>query len=191
MQKHIFWIMIGSIITLFVGIGLLIINLNNQLVTGKQQVVAQWSQVENQMQRRFDLTPQLVGSVKGQMKHEEKIFTAIANARKSFQNADSAKHRMAANGELDRSTNLLINAIHENYPQLQSNQQVQQLMTEVAGSENRLSQERRTYNQNVQAFNLQVQRFPASLIAQNLGFRPFDYFKADVHAAKAPKIKLN
>ncbi|KRM55838.1 LemA family protein [Lacticaseibacillus sharpeae] len=163
----------------------------NSLAKENQTVEAKWSQVENVMQRRYDLIPNLVNAVKGSMKQEQKVFTAIADARKAYGNAGSTKSKANANAKLDSSVGTLINVIKEDYPDLNSNKQVQTLMTQLEGSENRIAVERKRYNESVEDYNKDVVSFPKNIFANMMGMGQKDYFKADANAAKAPTVDLD
>lgn len=181
----------GGIVGCLVLIGIWYASTYNSLVNSKQAVEAQWGQVETQLQRRNDLTPQLVGAVKGSMKQEKTVFGEIANARKSYNSANTTQGKMKASQQMDKGMTILINDIHENYPQLASNKNVQTLMIQVEGSENRISQERRAYNQDIESFNTQIMSFPKNIIAGNMGYHSYPYFKASAGSNKAPKVNLN
>lgn len=163
----------------------------NGMNSSRNEVDAQWSQVENAMQRRNDLIPQLEATVKGSMRHEEKIFGDIAKARQDYENADTNNEKLKANSEISDKTNVLVKAINENYPDLKSSQQVSDFMTSIEGSENRISQERRRYILDVQKYNNKVTSLPNSLFAGSMGFSKIDTYKADDNAHKAPTINLN
>lgn len=180
----------GIILFVIVIFGLWFISVNNSLNKKQQAIEGQWGQVENQMQRRSDLTPQLVSAVKGNMKHEDKVFSAISDARKQYSNASTNKEQMQAMNQLQKQTAVLVNAVHENYPKLASSNQVNTLMTQLEGSENRLSQERRTYNQKVQSYNTTLVSFPTSLIAKIKGMHNYSYYKSANGSNKAPKVDL-
>lgn len=191
-NKHLILLSIfGGIIGFLVLIGIWYASTYNSLVNSKQTVEAQWGQVETQLQRRNDLTPQLVGAVKGSMKQEKTVFGEIANARKSYNSANTTQGKMKASQQMDKGMTILINDIHENYPQLASNKNVQTLMIQVEGSENRISQERRAYNQDIESFNTQIMSFPKNIIAGSIGYHSYPYFKASAGSNKAPKVNLN
>ena len=166
------------------------INMSNNLNNTKIAVDTQWAQVENVMQRRADLIPNLTRTVKGSMKHEEKVFGEIANARKMFNNAKTPNGKLKANEELNNKTNILINAIHENYPTLASNQNVKNLMTELSGSENRIAVERKRYIEDVSYYNQKVANFPTSMVASMKGMHPITKFKASSEGEKTPVVDL-
>ena len=180
---------IGSVLLLGLIIGGFAISQTNSINTSYQNVEKARSQVTNVEQRRFDLIPNVTAAVKGNMKHESKVFIEVAKARNNVSNAKTDKEKLAANAQLDKSTNLLINAVHENYPNLQSNDQVNNLITELEGCENRISVERRNYNQAVEVYNLKLTNFPSSLFAN--GRKPALYFNTNDNVKSAPKVNLN
>ncbi|WP_413627561.1 LemA family protein [Fructilactobacillus vespulae] len=184
-------IIAGIVVFLIVAIGGWYIATQNKLNVASQDVDQQWSNVDVQLQRRADLTPQLVGAVKGNMKNEQKIFGDIATARKQYDSASTPSDKVKASDNLGKQTQVLINAVHENYPQLASSANVSTLMTQIEGSENRISQTRRDYNAEVQSYNKKVISFPSSIVANNLNLKTKPFFQADANAAKAPKVDLN
>ena len=161
----------------------------NGLVSANENVTGKWSQVENQLQRRSDLIPNLVNTVKGYAKHENDIFTNVANARAKLASATTVADKAAANGELSNALSRLL-AISENYPDLKANTNFAQLQDELAGTENRLAVARKDYNDAAQAFNTKIKSFPANLYAGMFGFSAKDYFKADEGAKAAPKVNF-
>jgi LemA protein len=176
----------------------------NTLVGKRQGVDAQWAQVENQMQRRADLIPNLVGTVKGVAGLEERVFTRIAEARSQLLSAiqspsSTTEEKIAADNRLTQAmrdggllgTGGRFLAITENYPQLRSNESFLRLQDELAGTENRLAVARRDYNQAVQDYNTTRSRFPTVLIAGLMGFQEKPYFKADEGARQAPKVDFS
>jgi len=176
----------------------------NTLVTKQQNVKAQWSLVENQMQRRADLIPNIVSTVKGVAGLEERVFTKIAEARSqllsTMQNPNSTtEDKIAADGKFNhalRDGGLLgtggrFLAITENYPQLKSNESFMKLQDELAGTENRLATARRDYTLAAQDYNTTRSRFPTVLIAGLMGFKQQPYFQADEGARQAPKVDFS
>ncbi len=149
----------------------------------------QWKQVESQYQRRFDLIPNLVESVKGVMTQEQKVFGDIAEARTRYSGAVSANEKAAAASQVESALGRLL-VITENYPALKSSEAVQSLMTQLEGTENRISTERMRFNQSVQSYNLKVMRFPSSIMASLFGFDERQYFNATPGAENAPKVKF-
>jgi len=180
----------------FVGYG---ISVNNKIVTADEGVKAGWSQVENQYQRRFDLIPNLVETVKGFAKQEKEVLEGVTLARsrvgqltvtpevlndpKAF-----AKFQQAQDGLSSALSRLLV--VTENYPTLRSNENFLALQSELEGTENRISVERRRFNETVQSYNTLIRRFPASFIASMGGFKEKSYFSAASGADQAPKVKF-
>lgn len=162
----------------------------NRLVTGNQQVDQQWAQVETQYQRRFDLIPNLVESVKGVLKQEQTIFKDIADARSRYAGAATVDQKSAAATEVESSLARLL-VIMENYPELKSDATVTKLMDELTGTENRIAVERKRFNDQVSEYNLQVIRFPGSLFANLFGFQSRQFFQAQEAAQTAPSVKLD
>src|SRR5437763_4246429 len=162
----------------------------NQMVVKRETINAAWSQVDVVLQRRADLIPNLVETVKGFAAHEETVFGDIAKARAALLNARTPGDRIAANGQLDAALGRLL-AVVENYPQLKSNENFLRLQDELAGTENRIAVERRRYNEAVQDYNTYVGLFPNSFFAGWAGFkRNEDYFKAPEAARQVPKVEF-
>lgn len=164
---------------------------HNQMVTKREAVSASWAQVDVVLQRRADLIPNLVETVKGFALHEEKVFGDIAAARSALIGAKTPADKIAANGALDSALSRLL-VITENYPQLKSNENFLRLQDELAGTENRIAVERRRYNEVVQDYNTYISLFPNSLVASIGGFTRNDaYFKTDEGARTAPKVNFD
>lgn len=176
-----------AIVALIVIAAMLIVPKYNKLVTGEETVEAAWAQVENQLQRRFDLVPNLVNTVKGYAEHEEEIFTQIADARTQYGNANTVEETADANNELSSALSRLLVVI-ENYPNLKADAQFTRLMDELAGTENRLTVARKDYNDTVQQFNNDVRRFPGNLIAGMFSFEQKDYFEIKEGVEEAPAV---
>lgn len=158
----------------------------NQLVTEQEAVTAQWSQVDVVLQRRADLIPNLVNTVKGFAQHETEVFSNIANARAALIGARTPQEKIQANQQLDGALSRLL-VITENYPQLRSNENFLQLQDEIAGTENRIAVERRKYNEALQRYNTSIELFPNNLVASLSGFTRNDaYFKTDAGPGSAP-----
>jgi LemA protein len=167
------------------------ISAKNQMVTKRETVTSSWAEVNNQLQRRADLIPNLVETVKGYAKQETTVFGDIANARAGLLNAHGdPKATIQANGQLDGALGRLL-ALSENYPDLKSNQNFQHLSDELAGTENRIAVARRRYNQNIQDYNTFIQQFPNSIWAGMAGFTVNnDYFQASPGAQNVPKVSF-
>ncbi len=180
----------GGIIVLVI-IGLLAvfgITQYNSLAREEQAVEAQLSQVDNVMQRRADLIPNLVNSVKGSMGQEQKVFGDIAEARKAYGNASTDEEKIESSQALDQSVGTLVNVINENYPELKSNDNVQTLMTQLEGTENRISVERKRYNEAVQTYNQKVVSFPKNIFANMMDLGKKPYFEAQPGAENVPEV---
>lgn len=177
----------GVIVAVVLLVGIMMISKYNRFVSGEEQVEAKWAQVENQLQRRFDLIPNLVETVKGYAAHEEAVFAQIAEARAQYGSAASVEEAAAANDELSSALSRLL-VIVENYPDLKANQQFKQLMDELAGTENRLTIARQDYNEAVREFNSDVRIFPGNLLAGIFGFDVKDYFEAAESASETPAV---
>lgn len=172
----------------------------NAMVTAEESVTAAWSQVENVYQRRFDLIPNLVNTVKGYAKHEEKVFSEIAEMRSRaggvinisqevLNDPDAFAKFQKVQGELGGALQRLL-AVAENYPDLKANENFRDLQSQLEGTENRIAVERKRFNETVQSFNTLIRRFPKSIIANMFGFRQKAYFQADEQAANAPKVEF-
>ncbi len=161
----------------------------NRLITTRENVDNQWAQVETQYQRRLDLIPNLVESVKGIMKQEQTVFNAIAQARTRYSGALTVDEKATAATQVESAFGRLL-AIMENYPQLKSAENVQTLMVQLEGTENRVSVERKRFNDMVRDFNLMIKRFPSNVVAGLFGFSERSYFEAAPEAQNAPKVQL-
>jgi LemA protein len=158
------------------------------MVTKNEAIKQAWAQVDVVLQRRADLIPNLVATVKGYAQHEEKVFGDIANARAGLLNAKTPSDKIAANGQLDGAIGRLLLVV-ENYPNLKADQNFAALSDELAGSENRIAVERRRYNEAIQDYNTYIGQFPNSIFAGWAGFqRNNDYFAASEGARVAPKV---
>ncbi|HPU35706.1 MAG TPA: LemA family protein [Bacillota bacterium] len=162
----------------------------NNLVRLNEAVNSSWSQVENQLQRRADLIPNLVQTVKGYAAHEEEIFTQVAEARSKLAGAATVSEAAQADQALNSALARLL-AIAENYPQLKADANFRALQDELAGTENRIATARMDYNNAVQAYNTKIKVFPTSLYAGIFGFGPKDYFKAAESAGEVPKVDFS
>ncbi len=184
------FVAIGIVVLLVVIVGASFWGTYNSLVTKSQAIDAQWAQVETQYQRRFDLIPNLVNSVKGYMTQEQTIFGQIADARTRYSGAQTPDQKAAAGSEVETALGRLL-VIMENYPTLRSVETVTTLMDELAGTENRINVERQRYNTAVQDYNTTIKRFPTNLVASMFGFESRQYFQADTGASTAPKVDFS
>lgn len=161
----------------------------NKFTTQEEAIKAQWAQVQNQLQRRNDLIPNLVETVKGYAGHEAGVFKEIADARSRLLAAKTPEETIqAANQQTAALGRLLV--IAENYPQLKANEQFNRLMDELAGTENRLAVERMRYNERVQEYNTQRRRFPSNLTAKMFGFKEYPYWEVPAEAKQVPKVNF-
>jgi LemA protein len=166
------------------------VGVRNTLVTKNEAVKAAWSQVDIVLQRRADLIPNLVETVKGYAKQEQTVFGDIAKARSALLSAGTPSEKIAANNQLDGAIGRLL-VIVENYPQLKSNENFMRLQDELAGTENRIAVERKRYNDALQDYNTYIQKFPNNIFAGWSGFKPNDaYFKAAEGSREAPKVNF-
>jgi len=180
------WIIIIIIVVL---IGGFIWSTYNKLVSSSESIDNQWAQVETQYQRRFDLIPNLVDSVKGAMAQEQKVFGDLAAARANYAGAQNSNQKAGAATEVEGALSRLL-VVMENYPELKSTETVQTLMAQLEGTENRVSVERKRYNDEVKVFNVLVKRFPSNMIANSLGYAERAYFEAIEGSEVAPTVDL-
>jgi len=166
------------------------VSTRNKLVVERNEIEAQWHQVDVVLQRRADLIPNLVETVKGYAKHEEGAISAVAQARAQLGGARTPEEKIAANNRLDGALGRLL-VVVENYPNLKADQQFLRLQDELAGSENRIAVERRKYNEAIQRYNTDIELFPNNIAASLFGFaRNNAYFTTEPGAREAPKVKF-
>jgi LemA protein len=161
----------------------------NKFVGQEEAIKAQWAQVENQLQRRNDLIPNLVETVKGYATHEESVFKDIADARSQLLNAKSPEESMAAANRQTSALGRLL-AVVENYPNLKANEQFNRLMDELSGTENRLAVERQRYNDRVREYNTSRRQFPGNVTAKMFSFKEYPFFEAPPEAKTVPKVNF-
>ena len=189
MKKGLVVLLLLALMALLLGSSF--INRRNQMAVKREAVNAAWAQVDVVLQRRADLIPNLVETVKGIAVQEQIVFGEIAKARSALLAAHSPAEKIAANGQLDSALGRLL-VVVENYPQLKSNENFLRLQDELAGTENRIAVERRRYNETVQDYNTFLALFPNSLVARMSGFARNDaYFKTEEGARQAPKVNFN
>ncbi|MFP4266780.1 MAG: LemA family protein [Spirochaetaceae bacterium] len=176
-------ILIFSLISWFVGT-------RNNLVGMDEEINAAWAEIDNQLQRRSDLIPNLVNTVKGFAEQEEEIFTHIADARAKLSGANSVNETAEGYNELQGALSRLL-VVVEDYPQLQSDENFQELQYELAGTENRIAVARKRYNDRVRNFNRSIRMFPASMVADMLGFEQREYFEIDEEAREVPEVDFS
>ena len=183
---------IGLIVLVVVALilGMSLMSSRNELVTEKEGIKGAFAQVDNVLQRRNDLIPNLVESVKGFAKQEQSVIDSVTKARAAMMGAQTPSDKIAADGQLSGALGRLM-VVVENYPQLKSNENFLRLQDELANTENRIAQERRKYNETVQQYNTDIALFPKNISASLFGFAREDaYFKADAAAKEVPKVKF-
>jgi LemA protein len=181
-------IVLAVILVAALGFGGKFITVRNDLVTQRESVAAAWSAVDVALQRRADLIPNLVQTVKGFASHETEVFKDIADARAALINGRTPQEKIQANQQLEGALSRLL-VIAENYPQLRSNENFLRLQDELAGTENRIAVERRKYNETLQRYNTTIEVFPNNIVASMSGIARNDaYFKTEPGAQTAPKV---
>jgi len=183
-QRNLGWIIPAGIILILV---LWTVSVYNRLVSQNVAIDAQWAQIENQLQRRFDLIPNLVNTVKGVANQEQEVFGAIAEARTRYSGATTPDQRALAAGQVESALGRLL-VITENYPQLQSSQAFRDLMVQLEGTENRISVERMNYNNQVKVLNADIRRVPALFFARLFGITEREYFEVSEEAQQNPMV---
>ncbi len=180
------WLIVLAIV---VALALYLVGSYNGLVGDSQNVDKAWADVQTQYQRRFDLIPNLVNSVKGAMAQEKAVFQAIADARTKYGSAASPEAKVGAANEVESALSRLL-VVMENYPQLKSVDTVQTLMVQLEGTENRISVERSRFNEVVKVFDTKIKRFPTNIFAAMFGFTQRDYFESQTGAENTPSVNL-
>ena len=190
---------VGAVLLIGLGLFAWLTGTYNALVRIDEGVNQAWAQVQNQYQRRFDLIPNLVATVKGYAQHEREVFENVAEARSSvgklqitpeiLNNPQAFKQFQDAQASLSSALSRLL-AVVENYPQLKANENFLQLQAQLEGTENRIAVERQRFNQVVQEYNTRIRSFPTSMIAGMFGFGSKQYFQAETGAEKAPQVKF-
>ncbi|MBQ8529892.1 MAG: LemA family protein [Parabacteroides sp.] len=198
MKHKALWITLAVVVILFISVFSWVKGTYNTMVTQDENVKTAWSQVENQYQRRSDLIPNLVNTVKGYATHERETLEGVVSARAeatkttidpSNLTEESMKKFQAAQGELSNALSRLM-VILERYPDLKANQNFSELQAQLEGTENRISVERKRFNEVAQAYNTYVRSFPTNILARMFGFQPKAYFTAESGAEKAPKVEF-
>ena len=183
-------IVIVVLVVIALIFGGMYVSRRNQMVTLNEQVKSNWAQVDVVLQRRSDLIPNLVETVKGFAAHETTVFDDIAKARAALGGAQTPKDKIAANGQLDGALSRLL-VIVENYPQLRSNENFLRLQDELAGTENRIAVERKRYDDSLQTYNAYIGQFPNNVFAGWAGFQRNDaYFAASQASREIPKVQF-
>ena len=187
LQRNMKWLVVLGVLVL---LAFWAIGVKNSFVTGGEAITSQWAQVENQYQRRFDLIPNIVNTVKGVAKQETTVFTAIADARTKYSGATTPDERAQAASQVESALGRLL-VIAEAYPTLQSSQAYRDLIVSLEGTENRLATERMKYNDLVRGYNTKVKVFPSSLVAKMFGVEEKAYFEVSDEAKVNPTVDFN
>lgn len=177
------------VLMILVIIGAVFASTYNRVMVLDEDVNQAWAQVENTLKRRADLIPNLVNTVKGYAKHEEDVFVQVTNARSAVQQASTPQEYAEANNQMNQAIRS-INVVAENYPELKADTSFQNLQTELAGTENRISVERKRYNDKVAEYNRAVRRFPTKLVAGIMGFSAREYFEVSEQDQQVPEVKF-
>ena len=184
------WIVAGIVLVLVVGVAGSGIGAYNHLVQGQESLHESWAQVETVLQRRYDLIPNLVNTVKGYAAHERDVLEEITRLRSQWGSAKTVDQKVQTSDQLESALGRLM-VVVERYPELKANQNFLALQDELAGTENRISVERHRYNEVVKGYNVLVRSFPSSVVARLAGFQPSTaYVAAAAEAAKAPKVEF-
>lgn len=183
-------IVIGVVLAVCAITVMVVGGIYNGLVIKKESITSSWAQVENVLQRRNDLIPNLVNTVKGYAAHEKNLFEDVTKARSQWANAKTVDQKVEAAGGMDSVLSRLMLVV-ENYPQLKANENFLKLQDELSGTENRIAVERMRYNEAVRDYNVTVKGFPTNMVAARFGFIPAtEYFKAEEKAKSVPEVKF-
>jgi LemA protein len=180
------WVIVVVILVILV---IVCISIYNKMVKLSNQVDESWAQVENQLQRRYDLIPNLVETAKGYMKFEQETLIEVTKARASVGSAQTVNEKIEANNQLTSALSRLLVVI-EKYPELKANENFVTLMAELSGTENRIAVERQRYNTKVREYNTYIKSFPAVIVSGLFGYSPKEYFKSVEEAKEAPKVQF-
>lgn len=178
---------IGIAVLILVIIGFWYVGQRNSLITMEEEVDAAWSEIDNQLQRRSDLIPNLVNTVRGFAEQEQEVFGQIAEARSRLAGAQTVGETAESYGELQSALSRLL-VVVENYPELRSNENFIRLQDELAGTENRIAVARRRYNETVRRFNTRIRVFPTSIVAGQVGLSEKEYFEISEEAREVPTV---
>ncbi|MCI9087836.1 MAG: LemA family protein [Clostridia bacterium] len=189
MKKGLLITLIVIAAILLIG-GITVVSTYNRMLTKSEEVDGKFADIDNQLQRRANLIPNLVNTVKGYAKQEQDIVNSVTEARSKLAGAKSIEEKSNANTELTNTLNRLL-VVVENYPDLKSSQNYMQLSDELAGTENRISQARRQHNEAVKEYNLSIRKFPASIIAGMFNFDKKPYFEAEEGSNKVPEVNFD
>lgn len=182
-------IILIAIIAIIVILGLILASSYNQIVAKSEEVDNKLATIDTYLQRRADLIPNLVNTVKGYTQHEEQIVNSITEARQKMVNAKSISEKAEANDQLTSALNNL-NVIVENYPDLKASQNFLSLQDELSGTENRIATARRDYNEAIKDYNLKIKKFPTKMIASMFGYEAKEYFQASEQSKEVPNVQF-
>lgn len=190
-KNKLLWIIVPLAVILIAGGSFFswYIGTRNTLIAAEENIEASWAEIDNQLQRRSDLIPNIVATVKGFASHETEVFTNIANARSRLAGATSVAEKAEGDNQMQSALSRLL-VVVENYPQLKSDKNFLKLQDELAGTENRLAVARKRYNDQVKTFNTKIRIFPGSVIAGSMGMEKKDYFEISASAKEAPKVEF-
>jgi LemA protein len=180
---------VGAVIVVVILVSAFYIGTKNSILRLDENINAGWSEIDNQLQRRSDLIPNFVNTVKGYAAHEEGVFTEIANARAKLAGAGTVEEKAAGYNEMESALSRLL-VVVEQYPELKANENFTALQDELAGTENRIAVARKRYNDSVGIFNIKIRTFPGSLFAGSMGFGPRAYFEINESARAVPQVEF-
>lgn len=184
-------IILISVIAVIVIIAGIFIGSYNGMVSKREEVESAFSTVSTYLQRRYDLIPNLVNTVKGYSEYEQSTLTAVTEARNALQNAGTTNEKVEASQRLDSAIDIWVNAVTEAYPDLKANEQYRALTDELAGSENRIATARKDYNDKAKDYNTSIKKFPRNIFASIFGFEAYDYFEANEGAQNVPQVSFD
>ena len=184
-------IILISVIAVIVIIAGIFIGSYNGMVSKREGVESASSTISTYLQRRADLIPNFVATVKGYSDYEQETYTAVTQARSALQNANGAAEQSAAANQLDSAIDIWVNAVTEAYPELKANEQYRALTDELAGSENRIATARKDYNDKAKDYNTSIKKFPRNIFASLFGFEAYDYFEANEGAQNVPQVSFD
>lgn len=190
MKKKIITIVlvVCAVVGIIVGF---VVGTYNGLLSGQANVEEAWSNVEVYQQRRADLIPNIVNTVKGYSDYEQETLTAVTEARNAFNNAQSVNEQVEASNQMESALDIWVNAVTEAYPELKANEQFTALNDELTGSENRIATARKDYNSAAKSYNVEIKKFPKVIIANLFGFESFNYFEAQEGTENVPEVNFD
>lgn len=188
MKNKKLWITLGAVLLILVILIFSVVGKYNSLVDLETKVEEKAAVIDTQLQRRADLIPNFVATVKGYAAHEEETYLAVTEARNTLQEADSVGEQAAASAGLDSAIDIWVNAMTENYPELKANENFIALQDELAGTENRIATARNDYNETAKSYNTTIRKFPKSIFAAMFGFEKAEYFEAAAGSENAPTV---